>query len=176
MAVSQKPLIRFPYSQSPAFSVFRLLSQSPALSAICLLSVFGLLSIFCFVSVSHSLSVVHSQPPHSRSLHFRSIHCRSLHSRSRSLSLSLRSLSAFFVWAKGSFFISFSFEKRVKVALLSDCSCKRMFFFFCLLNDLRVKFWFLCDFWWKMKSFWLFHCSVLDLKRFLRLGFDFFWF
>jgi len=42
--------------------------------------------------------------------------------------------------------------------------------FFCLLNDLRVKFWFLCDFWWKMKSFWSFHCSVLDL------GFDFCWF
>jgi len=27
-----------------------------------------------------------------------------------------------------------------------------------------------------MKSFWSFHCSVLDLKRFLRLGFDFCWF
>ena len=77
--------------------------------------------------------------------------------------------------AKCSFFIWFSFEKRVKVALLSDCSCKRMFFF-CLLNDLRVKFWFLCDFWWKMKSFWSFYCSVLDLKRFLHLGFDFCWF
>ena len=45
--------------------------------------------------------------------------------------------------------------------------------FFCLWNDLRVKFWFLFGFWWKMKSFWSFNCSVLDLKRFLRLGFDF---
>jgi len=48
--------------------------------------------------------------------------------------------------------------------------------FFCLLNDLRVKFWFLCDFWWKRKFFWSFHCSVIDLKRFLRIGFDFCWF
>jgi len=61
------------------------------------------------------------------------------------------------------------------------CSFKWLFmqkdvFFFCLLNDLRVKFWFLCDFWWKRKSFWLFHCSVLDLKKFLCLGFDFCWF
>ena len=47
---------------------------------------------------------------------------------------------------------------------------------FFLLNDLHVKFWFLCDFWWKRKSFWSFHCSVLDLKRFLRLWFDFCWF
>jgi len=25
--------------------------------------------------------------------------------------------------------------------------------FFCLLNDLRVKFWFLCNFWWKGSLF-----------------------
>jgi len=31
---------------------------------------------------------------------------------------------------KGSFFICFSFEKCSKVALFSDFSCKRMFFFF----------------------------------------------
>jgi len=33
--------------------------------------------------------------------------------------------------------------------------------FFCLLNDLRVKFWILCDFWWKRKSFWSFHWGLL---------------
>jgi len=107
------------------------------------LSVFGLLlisrlppplisklSVFCLLSVSRSLSLIQSQPP----LHSHSLHFRSLHSRSRSLSLSLRSLFAFFVWAKGSFFILFSFEKRVKVTLLSDWSCKRMFFFVCWMT------------------------------------------
>ena len=105
-SVSQKSLsLRPPLNLPPsASSHFKALSLPPPLS----------------------LALSQSQPP----LHSRSLHFRSLHSRSRSLSLSLRSLSAFFVWAKGSFFISFSFEKRVKVALLSDCSCKRMFFLF----------------------------------------------
>jgi len=61
---------------------------------------------------------------------------------SRSLvSLSLRSSSQ----QKVGFFISFMLEKHVKIALLSDFSCIRMFFF-CLWNDLRVKFGFLCYF------------------------------
>ena len=44
-----------------------------------------------------------------------------------------------------SFFILFMLEKRVKVVLLSDFLCKRMFFF-CLWNDFRVKFGFSCGF------------------------------
>jgi len=56
-------------------------------------------------------------------------------------------------------FMRFLMEKRVKVTLLSDFSCKRIFF--CLWFDFRVKFGFLCNFWWKMKSFWSFNCSVL---------------
>jgi len=135
-SLSLPPLFSLPLSQSPALSVFRLLSVSRSLSlplshsptlAVSSSGALYLTLILCTLALytfALSTLVVSFRGGLGRSLHSRCLVQR----RFRSLS-ALRSLSAFFVWAKGSIFISFLFEKRVNVALLSDCSCKRMFFF-----------------------------------------------
>jgi len=68
----------------------------------------------------HSLSLVSTLV----GLHSRSVPVVVVHSRFRSAPPRLSLCPK-----KGSIFIWFSFEKRVKVALFSDCSCKRMIFF-----------------------------------------------
>jgi len=112
-------------------------------------------------------------------------HCRSQPLRSRALTLALFtvSLSSEKVSLRCEGLRTLRLSKRLVFYFVyvwkacKGCCFKGLLMqkdvFFCLWNDLRVKFWFLFGFWWKMKSFWSFNCSVLDLKRFLHLGFDF---
>jgi len=115
-------------SQTPASSQ-RLLSNSLLLSNSVLLSVSKSRSLILLCLLSFERSVVYSL---SLLFTLAPLHCRS---RSPRLSLTLcpkkGSPLLTFYPKKTLFFIWFSFEKRVKVVLLSHCSCKRMFFFVC---------------------------------------------
>ena len=142
-----------------SLSVFSLLSISrlppPLISK---------LSVFRLLLVSHSLSLIQSQPP----LHSRSLHSRSLHSRSRSLLLSLRLLSAFFVWAKGSFFYfvfvwkackgcSFKWllmQKDVFFLFVEWFACKVLVFMWFLMEK-EVFFGRFPILFWIWKGFWV---------------------
>jgi len=172
--------LSLPHSQSPALSIFHLLLVSRSLSDPPSLSLRPPLSVLPPLSLLPCLSVPLSQ-------------CRSLSVSTLSLStlslcpLSLSALSLSFTVAFAKVVVCvLRLSKRFVFYFVfvwkacKGCSFKWLLMlkdvFFMFIEWFGVKFWFLWEFWWKRKSFWSFHCSVLALKRFLRLGFDFFWF
>ena len=160
-------MLSLPPSSENVFSLKLPAPLRSPVSSLFLLSSFVLLSVLCLSKIREVLeALTHSASSHSKGLAF---------TLSVSSPLSLVSILALCPWLwftlaftllrlvlvsalkKVHFLFAFRL-KNVQRLLFSVISHAKECFFFCFLNDLRVKFWFLCDF-------------LMEKEVFLRLGF-----